>query len=272
MKELDQKERLLVFQLLKSEKVCVAFSGGTDSTLLAYLAYKYLGDRAIAITIQTPYVAKWEIEEAKQLAKSIGIAHKIIELPIPDSIRDNPPNRCYLCKKEIFSRLVAAANNEGCSSIMDGSNGDDTLDYRPGLKALRELEIVSPMLLANITKEEVRQLSRKYGLATSEKPAYACLLTRIPHNHSILTEELERVERAEVVLHERGYKSVRVRSHDSVARLELPYKEIKRFMQNEHIPQISKEIKQLGYKYVAIDLEGYAIGNMNEEKKYEQEV
>ncbi|MCL3781465.1 ATP-dependent sacrificial sulfur transferase LarE [Prolixibacteraceae bacterium JC049] len=263
MTTLVQKEQQIVDLLQQYQKVTIAFSGGTDSTLLSYLAQKHLGNNAMAITISTPYVPQWEIQEARDLAQQIGIQHKVIQLDIPHIIQNNPADRCYLCKKELFNQIIAAARGNQCNTVMDGSNADDTSDYRPGMKALKELKVVSPLLLANITKAEVRELSRKYNLPTSEKPAYACLLTRLPFDQPISIERLESVEKAEVYLHQLGYKAVRVRTHDNVARIELPLEQVKSFVQNEDIGKISHAIKEMGFQHVTIDLEGYATGSMN---------
>lgn len=265
MKTIEQKEKEVAALLTQHKKVGVAFSGGTDSTLLCYLAQKYLGNNALAITVATPYVPKWEINEAKSFAKQIGIKHVIIELDIPEHIKSNPANRCYLCKKELFNKIISVAENYGCDAIIDGSNFDDTSDYRPGMKALKELQVISPLLLVEITKSEVRQLSRSYSLPTSDKPAYACLLTRLEFDRTIDINQLSNIEKAEVYLHNLGYKAVRVRIHSNIARIELSNEEIKPFILKEDIRQISSDIKQIGFKYVTIDLEGYSTGNMNEQ-------
>jgi uncharacterized protein len=254
----------LLSHLQKLEKVVLAFSGGVDSTFLLRAAKEVLGDNVKAMTIRSPYIPKWEIEEAKQLVKEIGVAYEIIEAPIIDEIRNNPENRCYLCKTAIFSMLKSAAKTQGYHYVIDGSNFDDTGDYRPGLKALKELEVQSPLLECQLTKQEIRSLSRELGLKTWDKPAYACLLTRIPYDNELKEEDFEKIESAEKYMMDRGFRAVRVRCHGNLARIEVAKNDKIKLFDEEILEEISSKLKEFGFKYVTLDLEGYRVGSFNE--------
>ena len=183
----------------------VAFSGGVDSTFLCKTAKDVLGDRAIAITVVSPYIPKWEIEEAIALAKEIGIRHQLLKAPvILEEIKFNPVDRCYICKNFVFTNIKEFAEKAGYSFVMDGTNADDLKDYRPGLRALKELEIKSPLLELGINKAEIREFSKELALKTWDKPSYACLLSRIPYNEEIKTEDLATIEKSEKYIMDLG--------------------------------------------------------------------
>ncbi len=245
--------------------VVVAFSGGVDSTFLAYAAKDALGDQALAITIESPYIPKWEIQEAKDLAKQIGIRHIVLQAEIADKVLHNPADRCYLCKKVVFSMILEEAAKNGATAVIDGSNFDDTKDYRPGLKALAELDVVSPLMACEWTKEMIRAKSKEVGLETHDKPAYACLLTRIPYDTKITSEELRRIEQAEVYMMNLGFRAVRVRSHGDLARIEVARDKRKDLFDEKLLDEISETIKSYGYKYVAFEAAGYSMGSLNKQ-------
>jgi uncharacterized protein len=217
-----------------------------------------------AVTIRSPYIPKWEIEEAKQLVKELGVVHEIIEAPIIDQIRNNPDNRCYLCKIALFGMIKSVAKNQGYHYVIDGTNLDDTGDYRPGLIALRELNIRSPLLECQLTKQEIRSLSRELGLNTWDKPSYACLLTRIPYGNELKVEEFEKIENAEKYMMEKGFRAVRVRCHENLARIEVDKKDRHKLFDEFILEEISHQLKKFGFKYVTVDLEGYRVGSFNE--------
>lgn len=259
----------LLTYLKKLEKVVLAFSGGVDSTFLLKAAKEALGDNVKAVTIQSPYIPKWEIEEAKQIVAELDVAFEILEAPIIDEIRNNPENRCYLCKMAVFSQIKAIAEREGYPYVIDGTNFDDIGDYRPGLKALKELNIKSPLLECQLTKQEIRSLSKELGLSTWDKPSYACLLTRIPYGNELKEEDFVKIEKAETYMMDRGFRAVRVRCHDNLARIEVDKNDKIRLFNEELLCEISDKLKEFGFKYVTLDLEGYRVGSFNEtmEKK-----
>ncbi len=241
----------------------VAFSGGVDSSFLTAVAHDALGNKAIAFTIDSPYIPRWELEEAKDIAKRIGIRHEIVVLGIGENIRDNPKERCYLCKTAVFSEIVKRSKVLGIPEVLDGTNADDLGDYRPGLKALAELSVKSPLLELGFTKSDIRGLSKSLGLPTWDKPAYACLLSRLPHGTPITIGELRSIEEAERFLMERGFRAVRVRSHGNIARIEVAREERRKLFDVALLDEISAKLKSLGYAFVTIECEGYKTGSMN---------
>jgi uncharacterized protein (TIGR00268 family) len=248
----------------KLGKVAVAFSGGVDSTFLLKAAIEALGsDNVIAITVTAPYIPNWEVEESKKYTEELKVKHEFIKIKIDENIKYNPENRCYLCKKNIFRSILEKARDLGYESVVDGTNFDDLGDYRPGLTALKELEVLSPMSDLKISKNEIRELSKDLKLKTWNKPAYACLLTRIPHGVEITNEELERIEKSEKFLFGIGLLAVRVRSHGNLARIELGEKEKEVLKDQRTLTLISKELKGYGYEYVTADLDGYKMGSFN---------
>jgi len=263
---LDGKLAKLRDILSQMKGAIVALSGGVDSTFLAKVAYETLGDKAVAVTVGSQIHAGFEEREAAEVARAIGIRHMLIRadaLGVP-GLAENPPERCYICKKAIFKMLLDIAAKEGHGIVAEGTNASDEGDFRPGVRALSELRVRSPLREAGLAKQDIRDLSRRMGLPTWNKPSYACLASRIPYGERITPEKLRSIEKAEDLLRARGYRVFRVRHHGSVARIELSAEEMKRFLAEENLAEISREIKALGFAYVALDLEGYRTGSLNE--------
>jgi pyridinium-3,5-biscarboxylic acid mononucleotide sulfurtransferase len=253
----------LLENLKRFSSVAVAFSGGTDSTFLLLTAHEVLGDKVTAFTVKTPYIPDWEIDEARSFSSSRHIRHRIIELPFPVMIRENPEDRCYRCKRQLFEILLKEASASGIEKLVEGTNADDMKDYRPGLKALQELHIGSPLLESGLTKTAVRSLSKSMGLPTWDKPAYACLLTRLPYNRTVSEPDLERIEKAEVFLIRAGYRAVRVRTEDNAARIEMDHELIVPFIASGFYKETAAFLKSIGFRTVSLDLEGYRTGSFN---------
>lgn len=261
----SSKYEALLDALRSMKRIAIAFSGGVDSTFLAYAAKQALGENAVAITVNSPYIPDWELNEAKSLAKSIGIKHQIIDIDqIPDSIKTNPQDRCYLCKKAVFKKIKDAAKGLSLEHVVDGSNFDDTKDYRPGMIALKELDIKSPLLTESWTKDEIRAASKSFELPTHDKPAYACLLTRIPYDTEIEIEALRRIEEAEVFMMGLGFRAVRVRCHGNLARIEVSREDRKNLFDEALLDQISVRLKEIGFTYVTFEASGYSMGSFNQ--------
>jgi pyridinium-3,5-biscarboxylic acid mononucleotide sulfurtransferase len=249
----------------------IGFSGGVDSTLLFAVAAAVLGSRALAVTATSETYPERERREAEQLAARIGGRHRVIvseELDIPE-FKDNPRNRCYYCKKELFGKLKAIADEEGLECVLDGTNLGDLADHRPGRQAAAEIGVRSPLEEAGFTKEDIRNLSRAMELPTWNKPAYACLSSRFPYGTAITAERVRRVGQAEELLRDLGFRILRVRYHDSVARLELGPEEFLQATTGLR-EEVIKRVKTCGFTYVALDLQGYRTGAMNEEASTEQ--
>lgn len=262
---INEKYDKLVNYLKSLESVVVAFSGGVDSTFLLKAAKEALGEKAAALTVVSPYIPRWEIQEAKELVKEIGVKHEFLEIPvIMDEIKYNPEDRCYLCKRGIFTRIAKFAEENAYKYVVDGTNFDDIKDYRPGLRALKELGIESPLLQVELTKAEIRELSKRLGLNTWNKPPYACLLSRIPYGNEIKEEELLRIEKAERYLMDKGFLAVRVRCHGDLARIEVPSEDMEKLLHRELLGEISNKLKDFGFKYVSLDMQGYRTGSLNE--------
>jgi uncharacterized protein len=258
------KYRSLLAQIAERGAVAVAFSGGVDSSFLCHAALAALGKRAIAITVVSPMLPKSERDCAAQVARKVGIEHILIEEDeIDDEVAANPKERCYFCKKIEFGTILETAKKRGITTVLDGSNLDDMTDYRPGLAALAELEIWSPLRAAGMTKQDIRDLSRHFGLPTWDKPAFACLASRIPYGERIDREKLHRVEKAEERLREAGFRQFRVRSHGDIARIEVAPEERRRFFDEALLDSISRAFKSYGFLYVSLELEGYVMGNLN---------
>lgn len=245
-------------------KIGIAFSGGVDSTFLLRAAVEVVGREQVkAFTVKSPYIPEWEIKEAKELCEHLGIEHVVLELGIPDSVVHNPEDRCYLCKRIVFSEILKASQAMGCTVLCDGTNFDDTKDYRPGLRALDELGVMSPLKLAMLTKKEIRIHSKTFGLSTWDKPPYACLLTRIPYHVTVTGEMLRQIEAAEVFLMSKGIRGVRLRHHGEIARIEIAKEEMSKILDLGLMTEIEEHFKGLGFKFVTLDLGGYQTGCYN---------
>lgn len=264
-------EKKLLERLKSLEKVLsaypsalIAFSGGVDSTLLAYVCKNVIGQNTLLVTATSSTYPESELESARAIAEQFCLRHKLIvseELDIPE-FSSNPKNRCYYCKKELFSKLLKIAHEESISVIFDGNNADDENDYRPGRIAAKELGIVSPFELAGLTKNDIRYLSKEYNLPTYNKPAMACLASRFPYGETITREKLSRVEKAEREIFSLGFSQVRVRSHGDLARVEISRNEFE--LAFKHIDKIAAILKQSGFSFQCLDLQGYRTGSMNE--------
>ncbi len=255
--------------LKKMGKVLIAFSGGVDSSFLVKVALDALGkENVLAVTADSETYPRTELKEASHLARNLGLdgRHRIIhtsELKMK-KFRENPAERCYYCKYELFSKLKRMARENKISYVLDGSNYSDRDDFRPGRKAINQLGVRSPLLESELTKEEIRDLSRKLKLPTWNKPAYACLSSRIPYGDDITPEKLNRIEKAETFLRSLGFGQLRVRHHDKIARIELDSKGFSRFAEEKVRQKVHRKLKGMGFTYVTIDLLGYRTGSMNE--------
>jgi uncharacterized protein len=252
-------------QMLRNMKSCViAYSGGVDSTFLIRVAYDILGKNALAVTAASSTYPKRELQEAKRYAKTVGIPHIVIQSEELDikKFTDNPTDRCYYCKRELFRKLRAIAKDHQFNAVLDGSNADDVADYRPGGKARTEHGVISPLKEAGLTKQDIRSLSRSLHLSTAEKPSFACLASRFPYGVKITKERLKQVEAAEELLVSLGIRQCRVRYHDTIARIEVTPADFKAIL--THVPTIVTRFKKLGFTYITLDLEGYRTGSLNE--------
>ena len=258
-------ENLKVY--LKSlESVAVAFSGGVDSTFLLKVASDVLGEKAVAVTALSASYPKREFDEACSFAKKNRIVHIAFESEELDieGFSSNPVNRCYLCKKELFLKMKGIAEENGLKNIVEGSNYDDNNDYRPGHIAIAELGILSPLRFVQLTKHEIRELSKEMGLLTWNKPSFACLSSRFPYGESITVEKLSMVEQAEQAVIDLGFSQVRVRHHNNLARIEINEDEFEKILKKDMRNQIFETLKKIGFTYVSIDIKGYRTGSMNE--------
>jgi uncharacterized protein len=262
---LESRMRRLRERVRTTGGLAVAFSGGVDSTLLAFLAKEQLGDRALAVTARSPTYPSHEEDEARRLAAALGIRHEIVEsneLEIP-GFADNPPDRCYACKRELFAKVREVAARHGIVTVADGTNRDDATDYRPGRRAAREAGVISPLAEAEMGKADIREWSRRLGLPTADKPAYACLASRFPYGESITPAKLAAVDRVEMVIRGLGFGMCRVRHHGPVARIEVPASAIERFCGADVRASVAQAAHEAGFPFVAVDLDGYRVGSMN---------
>ncbi|MBN7772730.1 ATP-dependent sacrificial sulfur transferase LarE [Clostridium aminobutyricum] len=263
---LEEKYERLKDYLSGLKSAAIAFSGGVDSTFLLFAAKEALGNRAIAITANSDLFPEREHKEALDFAKKYHmkqIVFDVDEFEI-EGFANNPENRCYLCKKTIFSQIKKLAKENGALYVAEGSNMDDNGDYRPGMKAIAELEIKSPLRQVGLYKEEIRELSKKLGLPTWEKPSFACLASRFVYGEKITREKLQIVGKAEQFLLDLGFRQVRVRLHHNIARIETDSFELDRFLNKEMRELVNNRLKELGFQYISLDLQGYRTGSMNE--------
>ncbi|SMC22789.1 uncharacterized protein SAMN02745134_01728 [Clostridium acidisoli DSM 12555] len=262
----EDKLSILKKNLRNLESIAIAYSGGVDSTFLLKVACEVLGDKVIAITAKSSTYPERELMEAKKFAEEIGVKHIIIvseELDI-EGFAKNPTNRCYYCKKELFTKIQNIAKENKVKHVVDGSNMDDTGDYRPGMIAAKELGVISPLKLSNMTKDDIRNFSKQYGLKTWNKPSFACLSSRVPYGSNITIGKLKMIENAEQFLLDLGFRQVRVRHHGEIARIEVSPEEREAFFNLNTMDKVSEKLKEIGFKYVTLDLFGYRTGSMNE--------
>lgn len=244
----------------------IGFSGGVDSTFLLKVAVETLGDRVLGVTAASSTFPEREMKEAIKYAGEFGVQHMVItseELDI-EGFSKNPENRCYYCKGELFSKLNDIAKERGYSNVLDGSNADDVGDYRPGMTAARELGVRSPLMEAGLTKDMIRELSREMGLPTWNKPSFACLSSRVPYGQEITRKKLSMIEMAEQYLLDLGFRQIRVRHHEGIARIEVAPQERERFFSLDLMDEVANKFSEIGYSYVTLDLKGYRTGSMNE--------
>lgn len=260
------KLETLKTKLKSLERIVVAFSGGVDSSFLLKVAHEVLGDKVLAVTARSSTYPEREFNEAVKFAADYKIPQRVIvseELEV-EGFSDNPLNRCYLCKSELFNKMKQLAFNEGFKFIAEGSNHDDLGDYRPGLQAISELGIVSPLREAGLTKDEIRLLSKEMGLITWDKPSFACLSSRFPYGEKITKQKLDMVDEAEQFLIDLGFKQIRVRHHGDVARIEVNEEDLDKLIDKQTRNAVYSRFKELGFVHVSLDLKGYRTGSMNE--------
>ncbi|SRR5579871_227053 len=262
---MEEKQQKLIASLRDTGPVIVAFSGGADSAYLAWAAREALGDKALAVTADSASLPRRHLQEAMEFTRDFGIRHEVIatnEFENPLYVR-NEADRCFFCKDELFTQLDALAASRGFSAVCYGINADDTSDFRPGHRAAAKHAVLSPLLEAALTKQEIRELSRAAGLPTWNRPASACLSSRIPHGTPVTAENLAMVERGEEALARLGFQQFRVRHHGEIARVEIEVSEMSRALTPEMTEAISRELKAAGFRYVALDLDGYRQGSLN---------
>lgn len=243
----------------------VAYSGGVDSTFLFQVAYDILGENCLGVTAVSETYPKAELQEALKIANLIGAKHLIIQTEelANEEFANNPLERCYFCKSELFGKLKGIAQERALINVLDGANADDLNDYRPGMRAGRELGVRSPLQEVGLTKEEIRQLSKEMGLPTWDKPSLACLSSRFPYGHKITIEKLDQVDQAETFLRNHGFRQLRVRHHGNIARIEMPREDFV-LITGPKLDSVIQELKGLGFAYVTLDLQGFRSGSMNE--------
>lgn len=261
-----EKRELLVSLIKKMETLIVAYSGGVDSAFLAAIGNEVLGQKSVAVIAASPSLAPTELEEATKLAGDLNLNFKIVntrEVERSD-YQANNPDRCFFCKDELYSHLMKHAEEEGIENVSNGTNVDDLGDYRPGLEAAKQYGVRSPLVEAGLTKNEIRHLSQEMGLPTWDKPAQACLSSRIPYGTTVTVEALTKIAKAENYLRKKGLKQLRVRHHDTVARIEVEPQDFAVVMDDRFRSDISQYFKSIGYAYVTVDLDGFRSGSLNE--------
>ena len=266
MDDLYIKKQKLEEYLKELGSVAVAYSSGVDSTFLLKTAKEVLGDKVIAVTARSCSFPARELNEAIAFCEKEGIRQFVVESEELDieGFRQNPKNRCYLCKHELFEKIIKLAHENGIEYVAEGSNMDDNGDYRPGLIAVAELGVKSPLRYAELTKEEIRELSKEMGLPTWKKPSFACLASRFVYGETITEEKLNRVDKAEQLLLDLGFSQVRVRIHGNIARIEIQPDEFAKLIEENVRNKVYAALKDLGFDYVSMDLAGYRTGSMNE--------
>ena len=263
---LKNKHRYLKSRIIKLESALVAFSGGIDSTLVLAIANDVLNGRVLAVTAKSDSLPERELKAAQNLAQILGVKHKIIrteEMSSPNYLK-NPINRCYYCKSELYAKLAKVASENAMASILNGINLDDLGDHRPGITAAKEAGVISPLAEGKLNKQDVRNLAHEINLPNWEKPALACLSSRIPYGQPVTTKKLSMIEQAEEVLLTEGFRQVRVRHFGDTASIELPKEDISILSKNGLLKKISHHINEIGFKYVKIDPKGYRSGSLNE--------
>ncbi len=259
----QEKYRRLLELIRTLGKTAVAYSGGVHSAFLLAAAKEAPAEDLIALTIKRSYHPEWELEESRTFAERMGVTQRIIKTSVDKEVRNNATNRCYICKSGTFKCFREEMKQLGFDTLVDGTNADDTGEYRPGLRAIKENGVRSPLLEAGLTKNEIRQLSRQMGLPDWDKPSNTCLVTRIPYNTHVRDEDLRMIEKAEFFLMKEGFRQIRVRKHGDLARIEVDPGMIRSLFEKDKVNKIVPYLKSLGFNYISLDLEGYKTGSLD---------